>query len=75
MVNPLKFKMNPKFVRALLTLISAALLFLGPTYALYVLNRFRPPSVLLILIGVGTVVAGVMILSYLETSKKGKERS
>ena len=67
--------MNPKFVRALLTLISAALLFLGPTYALYILNRFRPPPLLLILIGVGTVVAGVIILSYLEMSGKGKGRS
>jgi len=71
----MKFKLNPKFVRALLTLISAALLFLGPTYALYVLNRFRPPPLLLILIGLGAVVAGVIILSYLEMSKKGKERS
>jgi hypothetical protein len=55
-----------RFVRAALTLIAASLTFAGPTYLLYVLQRFALPSPLLLLLGLAFFTVGIILFVYLQ---------
>lgn len=62
-----------RFVRAALIFIAASLTFAGPTYLLYVLQRFALPSPLLVLLGLAFFIVGIILFVYLlkEEDKPG----
>lgn len=53
------------FVRAMLIVFAAFLIFGGPTYLLYVLDRLEVPRVLVATIGLSAFTAGVILFNYL----------
>ena len=54
-----------RFVRTALILIAASLTFAGPTYLLYILQRFALPSPLLILLGLAFFTVGIILFVHL----------
>ena len=60
-----------RFVRALLMFLAAFLTFGGPTYLLYVLQKFVSLRPLLLLLGLASFVMGIILFAYL---LEGKEK-
>lgn len=54
-----------RFLQAVLILIAVSLTFAGPTYLLYVLQRFALPSPLLLLLGLAFFALGIILFVYL----------
>lgn len=63
------------FTRALLMILAALLTFGGPTYLLYALSRLAVPAPLLILVGLISFLAGVILFAYLEKGRRISEPS
>jgi hypothetical protein len=69
--EPTKF-FNKTFVKVLLTLLSVALMFMGPTYFIYVLQRFSIPYVILVLLGLASFALGVVLFANIFVKEKQK---
>jgi hypothetical protein len=63
--------MDKIWVKALLVLLSGALMFMGPTYFLYVF-RFSIPYLILVLIGLAFFVFGVVLFGNVFLKEKAK---
>jgi uncharacterized membrane protein YbhN (UPF0104 family) len=53
-----------RFVKMILTILAVLLIFGGPTYLLYVLQRLGIPSALFTIIGLAAFTAGVILFMY-----------
>lgn len=54
-----------KFVKIVLTILSVLLIFGGPTYLMYILQRVGIPSLLFTLIGLASFTAGAILFMHL----------
>jgi len=59
-----------KCVKAVLMVLAAFLVFGGPTYLLYVLQRVAVPHSLLTLLGLASIVVGLFLFTRLIKEKK-----
>jgi hypothetical protein len=59
------FRIPEKFVKIALTILSVLLIFGGPTYLMYILQRVGIPSLLFTLIGLASFVAGAILFMHL----------
>jgi len=50
-----------RFVKVVLTILAVLLIFGGPTYLMYILQRVGIPSLLFTLIGLASFAAGVIL--------------
>jgi len=64
-------KGQKSFVKVLLMLFSVFLIFGGPTYLLYILDRLEIPRLLNILIGLAAFTVGIILFAYL-SKEEGK---
>ena len=62
------------FAKALLRLFAVFLIFGGPTYLLYILDKLEVPRLLVLLVGLAAFTAGVFLFVYL-SEEKGKGAS
>jgi len=59
-----------RLTKATLTLLAALLTFGGPTYLLYLLKRFAIPYPLLALLGLASLITGIMLFMHLFTREE-----
>jgi len=71
--RPLK-KGQKRFAKALLMLFAAFLIFGGPTYLLYILDRLGIPRLPLLLVGPTAFAAGVILFAHL-SKEEGKVKA
>jgi len=64
--------MEKTWVKAFLTLLSVALMFMGPTYFLYILRRFNVPYLLLVLLCLASFAFGAILFARVFSKEKGK---
>jgi hypothetical protein len=64
--------MEKVWVKAFLMLLSVALMFMGPTYFLYVLQKFVASYNLLVLLGLASFAFGVVLFAFVFSQEKGK---
>lgn len=64
--------MEKAWVKAFLMLLSVTLMFMGPTYFLYILRRFNIPYLLLVLLGLASFAFGVILFASVILKEKGK---
>ena len=58
-------KSQKSFAKALLRLFAVFLIFGGPTYLLYILDKLEIPRLLTLLIGLAAFAAGIVLFVYL----------
>lgn len=58
------------WVKALLILLSATLMFMGPTYFLYVLRRFNIPYLILVLLCLASFAFGLILFVNIFSKEK-----
>jgi len=63
-----------RFVKVILMLLAASLTFGGPTYLIYVLERWIIPQVLLALLGLASLTAGLILFTRL-IGEEGKSKA
>jgi len=71
--RPLK-KGQKRFVKGFLMLFAAFLIFGGPTYLLYILDKMGLPRLSLLLIGPAAFIAGVILFARL-SKEEGKVKA
>lgn len=59
-----------KLFKATLTLVAALLMFIGPTYLLFVLQRLGVPHPLLLLSALASFTAGIILTLYVTAEEK-----
>jgi len=64
-------KVQKSFVKALLLLFAVFLIFGGPTYLLYILDRLGIPRLLNFLIGLAAFTVGIILFAY-SSKEEGK---
>jgi len=64
-----KFDINSKFWKSLLTIVSVALIFLGPTYITYALTALNVAYLTSLIIGIVMFAVGIALLIYLISKK------
>jgi len=64
-------KGQKRFAKALLTVIAAFLIFGGPTYLLYILDKMEIPRLFILLIGLAALTAGIILFAHL-SKEEGK---
>ena len=64
-----KFDINSKFWKSLLTIVSVALIFLGPTYITYALTVLNVAYLTSLIIGIVMFAVGIALLIYLISKK------
>ena len=69
-LRPLK-KGQKRFGKALLMLFAAFLIFGGPTYLLYILDKLEIPRLFILLIGLAAFTAGIILFAHL-SKEEGK---
>jgi len=62
---PMLKEEQKRFVHGLLILFAAFLTFGGPTYLLYILQRLAFPRLLILLFGLASFTAGIILFAYL----------
>jgi hypothetical protein len=60
------------WMKAFLMLLSVTLMFMGPTYFLYILQRFNIPYLLLVLLSLASFAFGVILFARVISKEKGK---
>ena len=63
--------MEKAWVKAFLMLLSVSLMFMGPTYFLYILQRSRAPYELLVLVCLASFAFGVILFARVFSKEKG----
>lgn len=69
-LRPLK-EGQKSFAKALLMLFAVFLIFGGPTYFLYILDKLEIPRLLTLLIGLAAFTVGIIFFAYL-SKEEGK---
>ena len=69
------WKQKEKFLKATLTLLAAFLMFAGPTYLLFILQKLGVPHVLLVLCALASFTAGVTLILHLTKGKAKLEKT
>jgi len=64
-------KGQKRFAKALLRLFAVFLIFGGPTYLLYILDKLEVPRLLVLLVGLAAFTAGIILFVYL-SKEEGK---
>jgi len=64
--------MESAWVKAFLALVSVVLMFMGPTYFMYILQRFNIPYLIIVLLGLASFVFGVILFASIFSREKGK---
>jgi len=59
------WRIPERFVKIALTILAVLLIFGGPTYLMYILQRVGIPSLLFTLIGLASFTAGVILFMHL----------
>ena len=54
--------------------IAAFLIFGGPTYLLYILDKLEIPRLFILLVGLATLTAGIILFAYL-SKEEGKVKA
>ena len=67
-------KGQKRFVKALLMLFAAFLIFGGPTYLLYILDKMEIPRLLILLIGLAAFTTGITLFAHL-SKEEGKVKA
>jgi len=67
-------KRQESFTKALLRLFAVFLIFGGPTYLLYILDKLEVPRLLVLIVGLAAFAAGIVLFVYL-SKEEGKEAS
>ena len=67
--------MEKAWVRAFLILLSVTLMFMGPTYFLYILQRFDVPYLLLVLLSLAAFAFGAILFASVFSKEKRKGSS
>jgi len=60
------------WVKAFLMLLSVTLMFMGPTYFLYVLQRYKIPYLLLVLLSLASFAFGAVLFASVYSKEKEK---
>lgn len=66
---------SDRFVKIVLTIFAVLLIFGGPTYLLYVLQRLGIPSVLFTIVGLAAFIAGVILFMHLAKEEEKSKAS
>jgi len=56
---------SERFVKMVLTIFAVLLIFGGPTYLMYILQRLGIPPVLFTIVGLAAFTAGIMLFMHL----------
>ena len=64
--------MEKVWVKVFLILLSVALMFMGPTYFLYILQKSKIPYLLVVLFGFASFAFGVVLFAIVFSKEKGK---
>ena len=64
-------KEQKSFANALLRLFAVFLIFGGPTYLLYILDKLEVPRLLVLFAGLAAFIAGIVLFAYL-SKEEGK---
>lgn len=64
--------MEKTWVKAFLTLLSVTLMFMGPTYFLYILQKSKAPYLLLVLLCLASFAFGAVLFAMVFSKEKGK---
>ncbi|MDH5420114.1 MAG: hypothetical protein OEY39_04690 [Candidatus Bathyarchaeota archaeon] len=67
-------KGQESFAKALLRLFSVFLIFGGPTYLLYILDKLEVPRLLVLLVGLAAFAAGIILFMY-SSKEEGKVKA
>lgn len=68
-------KEKEQLLKAMLTLLAAFLMFIGPTYLLYILQKMGVPHALLLLTALGSFTAGIVLIFYVTREEKELEKT
>ncbi len=68
-------KGQKRFAKALLMLFAAFLIFGGPTYLIYILDKLDLPRLVILPIGLVAFVAGLILFTYLSKEDTKTETS
>lgn len=60
-----RWKIPERFAKTVLTIFAVLLIFGGPTYLMYILQRLGIPSVLFTIVGLAAFTAGVILFMHL----------
>ena len=63
-------KGQKSFTKALLRLFAVLLIFGGPTYLLYILDKLEIPRLAILVVGLAALIAGIILYAYLSEGKK-----
>jgi len=66
------WRIPERFVRAALTIFAVLLIFGGPTYLMYILQRLGIPSILFTIVGLASFTAGIILFLHLVKEEKSK---
>lgn len=64
-----------RFAKIVLTIFAVLLIFGGPTYLMYVLQRLDIPSVLFTIVGLAAFTAGVILFMHLAKEEEKSKAS
>ena len=64
--------MEKVWVKVFLILLSVALMFMGPTYFLYILQKIRIPYLLAVLLGLASFAFGIILFLRVYSEEKGR---
>ncbi len=68
------WKDKEKLLKATQILLAAFLMFIGPTYLLYILQRMGVPHALLLLTALSSFTAGLILIFHLAREEKELEK-
>lgn len=64
------WKEKEKLLKATLTLLAAFLMFAGPTYLLFILQRIGAPHLLLVLFAIASFITGLILVLHLSRKEE-----
>ena len=68
--NPVLQLLEKDWIRSILTVFSVLLMIGGPTYLIYILQRFGVPYLILTLVGLGSFIIGILFFMGLAKEEK-----
>lgn len=63
-------KGQKSFTKALLRLFAVLLIFGGPTYLLYILDKLDIPRLAILVVGLAALIAGIVLYAYLSEGEE-----
>ena len=63
-------KGQKSFTKAFLRLFAVLLIFGGPTYLLYILDKLNIPRLIILVVGLAALIAGIILYAYLSEGEE-----